>query len=78
MLPARLACILPLLWIEPHLDQLIREGVLLERHYAYKICSPSRSSIQTGRLPVHVNSVNTGVTFWNPEDARKCIGVTCM
>ena len=37
-----------------------------------------RSSIQTGRLPVHVNSVNTGVTFWNPEDARKCIGVTCM
>ena len=112
MLPARLACILPLLWIEsanarwkphvvfiladdygwanmgkhrkhpqgaaeaqgrsethtPHLDQLIREGVLLERHYAYKICSPSRSSIQSGRLAVHVNSVNTGVTFWNPED----------
>ena len=112
MLPARLACILPLLWIEsanarwkphvvfiladdygwanmgkhrkhpqgaaeaqgrsethtPHLDQLIREGVLLERHYAYKICSPSRSSIQSGRLAAHVNSVNTGVTFWNPED----------
>jgi len=30
----------------PHLDGLIKEGVLLERHYAYKICAPSRSSFQ--------------------------------
>mmetsp|Transcript_5926 Transcript_5926/g.10729 ORF Transcript_5926/g.10729 Transcript_5926/m.10729 type:complete len:699 (-) Transcript_5926:220-2316(-) len=52
----------------PNLDELVRTGVLLERHYAYKICSPSRSSLQSGRLAVHVNTVNTGVTYWNPED----------
>jgi len=52
----------------PNLDSLIRHGVLLDRHYAYKICSPSRSSLQSGRLAVHVNSVNTGVTYWNPGD----------
>jgi len=52
----------------PNLDNLVKTGVLLERHYAYRICSPSRSSLQSGRLAVHVNSVNTGVTFWQPAD----------
>lgn len=52
----------------PNLDRLASHGVLLERHYAYKICSPSRSSLQSGRLAVHVNTVNTGVTFWQPGD----------
>lgn len=27
----------------------------LERHYAYKFCSPSRCSFLSGRLPFHVN-----------------------
>ncbi|CAK9065036.1 Arylsulfatase B (ASB) (N-acetylgalactosamine-4-sulfatase) (G4S) [Durusdinium trenchii] len=52
----------------PHIDALIDAGVLLDRHYAYKICSPSRSSIQSGRLAVHVNSVNSPVTSQNYED----------
>ena len=33
----------------PTLDGLIAEGVLLERHYAFPICAPSRSSFQSGR-----------------------------
>jgi arylsulfatase I/J len=52
----------------PNLDALAAAGVVLEHHYAYKICSPSRSSLQSGRLAVHVNTVNTGVTFSNPDD----------
>ena len=52
----------------PTLDALAKEGVILDRHYAYKICSPSRSSFQSGRLAVHVNIGNTGVTTHNPAD----------
>eukprot|EP00315_Gephyrocapsa_oceanica_P030513 CAMPEP_0185411444 /NCGR_PEP_ID=MMETSP1365-20130426/3578_1 /TAXON_ID=38817 /ORGANISM="Gephyrocapsa oceanica, Strain RCC1303" /LENGTH=673 /DNA_ID=CAMNT_0028014065 /DNA_START=21 /DNA_END=2042 /DNA_ORIENTATION=- len=52
----------------PTLDALIDEGVLLNRHYAYKICSPSRSSLQSGRLAVHVNVVNTSPTVRNASD----------
>ena len=47
---------------KPNLDSLADDGVILTNHYAYKICSPSRSSLQSGRLAVHVNTVNTGVT----------------
>lgn len=52
----------------PNLDSLVDTGVLLDRHYAYKICSPSRSSLQSGRLAVHVNVHNTGVTNVNESD----------
>jgi len=52
----------------PNIDALVDEGVLLDRHYAYKICSPSRSSLQSGRLAVHVNIANTGVTVANASD----------
>mmetsp|Transcript_4041 Transcript_4041/g.13606 ORF Transcript_4041/g.13606 Transcript_4041/m.13606 type:complete len:176 (-) Transcript_4041:292-819(-) len=52
----------------PNAEALIHEGILLDRHYAYKICSPSRSSLQSGRLALHVNSVNTGVTVVNASD----------
>ncbi|CAE8657425.1 unnamed protein product [Polarella glacialis] len=52
----------------PNMDALVDAGVLLERHYAYKICAPSRASLQSGRLAVHVNTVNTGVTVQNPAD----------
>lgn len=52
----------------PTLDALVDSGIYLAHHYAYKICSPSRSSLQSGRLPVHVNTKNTGVTVQNPND----------
>ncbi|CAJ1332272.1 unnamed protein product [Effrenium voratum] len=52
----------------PVLDSLIDTGVLLDRHYTYKICSPTRSSLQSGRLAVHVNPVNSAVTSRNYDD----------
>lgn len=52
----------------PNLDALARAGVKLERFYAFKICSPSRSSLQSGRLPVHVNTVNLHPEAYNAKD----------
>ena len=52
----------------PNLDGLIDEGIYLSRHYAYKICSPSRSSLQSGRLAVHVNTENTAPSVYNSSD----------
>jgi len=52
----------------PNIDKLVKQGVELDRHYAYNQCSPSRSSIQTGRYPNHVNSANTDPLRYNPKD----------
>ena len=41
---------------------------MLDRHYSFKICSPSRCSLQTGRLPVHVNIKNTSPVVHNASD----------
>ena len=44
----------------PRMAALAREGILLERHYAFMYCSPSRIAFHTGRNPIHVN-------LWNDE-----------
>ena len=40
----------------PHLDAIVADGVRLTRHYVHRFCTPSRTSLQSGRLPVHVNT----------------------
>ena len=52
----------------PRIDELIAGGIELERHYSFRICSPARCALQTGRNPLRVNSRNTGVLAWNPSD----------
>ncbi|GAB5355832.1 hypothetical protein AAMO2058_000238900 [Amorphochlora amoebiformis] len=52
----------------PNLDSLVSEGIELDRHYVYKYCSPTRSAIQSGRNPIHVNVVNEEPTRYNPND----------
>eukprot|EP01084_Bolivina_argentea_P254031 426954_1 len=42
----------------PNIDYLVANGLQLNRHYVDPECSPSRSSFQSGRLPVHVNTNN--------------------
>uniref|UniRef100_A0A7S3YS59 Sulfatase N-terminal domain-containing protein n=2 Tax=Lotharella globosa TaxID=91324 RepID=A0A7S3YS59_9EUKA len=44
--------------LTPIMDSLVEEGIDLNRHYVYKYCSPTRSAIQTGRNPIHVNLQN--------------------
>lgn len=34
----------------------------------YKLCSPSRSALQTGRNPIHVNVLNSPIVQHNPAD----------
>lgn len=37
----------------------VDEGVTLARHYTYSYCAPSRQSLLSGRLPLHVNEENS-------------------
>ena len=46
----------------PSIDALVADGVLLKRHYVHKMCTPTRTSVQSGRLPVHVST-----SLANPE-----------
>eukprot|EP01059_Diplonema_ambulator_P035508 TRINITY_DN8374_c0_g1_i4.p1 TRINITY_DN8374_c0_g1~~TRINITY_DN8374_c0_g1_i4.p1 ORF type:complete len:505 (+),score=127.32 TRINITY_DN8374_c0_g1_i4:44-1516(+) len=54
----------------PTIDSLAREGVVLERHYVYQFCSPTRSSFLSGRLPIHVNTLNGDITTPGGVDIR--------
>jgi arylsulfatase A-like enzyme len=38
--------------VTPNLRALTEQGLLLNRHYVYKICAPTRCSLQTGKLAV--------------------------
>jgi arylsulfatase I/J len=40
------------------------EGVILSNHYTFKFCSPTRSSLMSGRLPIHVNQQNYAEWGW--------------
>ena len=54
--------------VTPNIDMLVKEGLELDQHYAYKFCSPSRSCLMSGRLPVHVNDQNAEPNIYNPDD----------
>ena len=42
----------------PNIDYLVSNGLELNRHYAHYVCSPTRSSVHSGRLPFHCNLSN--------------------
>ena len=54
--------------VTPNMDKLVANGVLLDQFYAHKFCAPSRCSLQTGRLPIHVNVLNEGLQIANLAD----------
>eukprot|EP01084_Bolivina_argentea_P052674 96754_1 len=41
--------------ITPNVDSLARTGLILNRHYVHYVSSPTRTSFQSRRLPVHRN-----------------------
>jgi arylsulfatase I/J len=43
----------------PNLDSLVAQGIELTQMYTFKYCSPTRSALQSGRNPIHVNILNT-------------------
>ena len=47
----------------PNFERLAtKEGLILDRHYVFKYCSPSRASFLTGRFPHHAHQ-------WNPPQS---------
>ena len=42
----------------PNFDMLARTGLILDRHYIFKLCSPSRAYLLIGRWPHHVHQFN--------------------
>lgn len=42
----------------PNFDTLMNTGLVLNRHYVFKYCSPSRASFLTGRWPHHAHQWN--------------------
>ena len=53
----------------PAIDALASTGMVLDRMYSYKYCSPSRSSFLSGRLPIHVTQNNKNNCVTNPGGA---------
>ena len=39
--------------VTANITQLAKDGVVLEQHYVYYWCSPTRRSFLSGRLPLH-------------------------
>ena len=52
----------------PNINNLVKNGLELDQFYVYQYCSPSRSSLMTGRLPIHVNDLNQNIDNYNPSD----------
>ena len=59
----------------PAMAALVSEGVQLDRLYVYHMCTPSRTSYLSGRLPVHVETA-----LPNPEDPNCGVprNMTCV
>ena len=53
----------------------MNEGLILGRHYVHYTCTPTRSSFQSGRLPVHVQ-----LTLDDPDNPSAGIprNMTCL
>ena len=47
----------------PTFDMLATSGLVLNRHYVFKYCSPSRISFLTGRWPHHAHQYNIKPSF---------------
>ena len=47
--------------LTPHIDALAAAAVVLEKVYTFDRCAPSRASLLTGRLPVHVTQMNPSI-----------------
>lgn len=53
--------------ITPAINQLINDGVTLSSYYTFRVCAPTRASIQTGRYP-------WGVGFYDmSDDGSHCV-----
>lgn len=59
----------------PTIDKLVKEGIELNRHYVHMMCTPTRASFQSGRLPVHVLTRLAGPCDGNGAIPRNITGI---
>ena len=59
----------------PNLAALAAQGVMLDRLYGHKFCGPSRAAIQTGRNPIHVSVLDSGLDVYNANDGTGGVGM---
>ena len=52
----------------PNINSLVQEGLELDQHYAFSVCGPSRCSLLSGRLPIHVSDKNRNNAMYNSSD----------
>ncbi|GBN56253.1 Arylsulfatase B, partial [Araneus ventricosus] len=50
----------------PHLDELARNGVIMNQSYVQPICTPSRASFMTGYYPYHMGRQNCVIIVLEP------------
>ena len=48
----------------PFMNGMVKSGLRLDQHYAFRFCSPTRSALLSGRLPIHVNQQNSASWGW--------------
>ena len=41
----------------PNINRLAAEGVILDNYYVQPLCTPTRSTLMTGRYPIHTGEV---------------------
>ena len=51
----------------PNIDRIAREGTELSRCYTFPFCSPTRSALLTGRMPIRYGMVFTVIRPWSPH-----------
>ena len=61
--------------VTPTMNELVRNGIELDRHYVHPMCTPSRSSFQSGRLPVHILQKLVGPCDKNGAIPRNITGI---
>ncbi|XP_072050879.1 arylsulfatase B-like [Amphiura filiformis] len=50
----------------PNLDRLARSGVILSNYYVHHLCTPSRSTLMTGRYPIHTGLSHSNIIPTRP------------
>uniref|UniRef100_G3MQW0 Sulfatase N-terminal domain-containing protein n=1 Tax=Amblyomma maculatum TaxID=34609 RepID=G3MQW0_AMBMU len=60
----------------PILEQLAKEGVILDQHYALPTCTPTRAALMTGRYPYKLGIQSHGIRTLEPNGLP--LGVTTL
>jgi arylsulfatase I/J len=64
--------------VTPTIDALVKNGVDFNRHYVHMMCTPTRSSFLSGRLPAHVLTQLAGPCDENGAIPRNMTGIAAV